>query len=102
MNSNHILFPAEWYPQSGVQLTWPHAGTDWSHMLKEVCDCFVHIAKEIAKREELLIAVPNPDEVRKQLGTCAYLDRIHFATCNTNDTWARDHGGITVLEDGDL
>ena len=35
MNST-ILFPAEWYPQSGIQLTWPHEATDWAYMLDEV------------------------------------------------------------------
>ncbi len=30
------FLPPEWFPQSGVQLTWPHAGTDWCYMLEEV------------------------------------------------------------------
>ena len=28
-----ILFPAEWVPQSAVQLTWPHEDTDWAPIL---------------------------------------------------------------------
>lgn len=32
--------PAEWALQSGVQLTWPHANTDWAYMLEEVQQCF--------------------------------------------------------------
>ena len=31
-----IVLPAEWFPQSGVQVTWPHDGTDWRDMLEEV------------------------------------------------------------------
>ena len=27
--------PAEWYKQSYIQLTWPHADTDWTYMLDE-------------------------------------------------------------------
>ena len=27
MRAPHL--PAEWHMQSGIQLTWPHAGTDW-------------------------------------------------------------------------
>ena len=23
------VMPAEWFPQSAVQLTWPHENTDW-------------------------------------------------------------------------
>ena len=64
----HIRFPAEGEPQSGVQLTWPHAKTDWRDLLDEVIPCFVAIANEIAKRELLLIVCPDADEVRSQLG----------------------------------
>ena len=55
MRAPHL--PAEWHLQSGIQLTWPHAGTDWAYMLKEVQECFVNIAKEIAKElgKELVI-----------------------------------------------
>ena len=65
MRAPHL--PAEWHLQSGIQLTWPHAGTDWAYMLKEVQECFVNIAREIAKRELLLIVTPEPEEVKKQI-----------------------------------
>lgn len=45
MNTNHFL-PAEWHPQSFIQLTWPHAGTDWAYMLDDVEACFVNLANE--------------------------------------------------------
>ena len=57
------FLPAEWFLQSGIQLTWPHAGTDWAYMLAEVQECFINIAREIAKRELLLIVTPYPEEV---------------------------------------
>ena len=68
--------PAEWEPQWCVQLTWPHAGTDWAPMLDEITTTYQEMAREIAKRETLLI-VGEP----------------------TNDTWARDHGFITLVDD---
>ena len=58
---------AEWFPQSGVQLTWPHAGTDWADCLPEVTDCYLHLAFEIAMREKLLVVTPEPDAVRALL-----------------------------------
>jgi len=91
--------PAEWAEQQFVQLTWPHENTDWSYMLDEVNTCFVNIAREIIKHENLLIVCTDTDEVEQLLGD-ADLSRITFAEMSTNDTWARDHGGITVLEDG--
>ncbi|NDV59543.1 agmatine deiminase family protein [Bacteroides sp. 519] len=101
MGSNpemHTLFlPAEWHAQSGVQLTWPHADSDWNYVLSEVQECFIQIAQEIAKRELLLIVTPNPDEVYNQLSACVNMENVRLFKCDSNDTWARDHGGITML-----
>jgi len=96
----HIRFPAEWEPQSGVQLTWPHANTDWRDILDEVVPCFVAIAKEIAKRERLLIVCADADAVRGQLGKNINLANVRFCTLETNDTWARDHAAISVVANG--
>ncbi|MCD8260382.1 MAG: agmatine deiminase family protein [Bacteroides sp.] len=93
------ILPAEWYPQSGVQLTWPHQGTDWCNMLEEVEACFVRIATEISNREKLLIVSPCPEEVKEKLAGKTSLKNIEFFTCDSNDTWARDHGAITMLDE---
>ena len=84
--------PAEWALQSGVQLTWPHADTDWAYMLEEVQQCFIAIASEIAKRELLLIVTPEPEEVScswqelrglsisgRKVGQC--LRALHLSPC---------------------
>lgn len=91
--------PAEWAEQAFVQLTWPHADTDWAYMLDEVNECFVNIAKAILKFEKLLIVCVDTEEVEGFFDE-EELANITFAEMPTNDTWARDHGGITVFEDG--
>ena len=96
---NTIILPAEWYPQSAVQLTWPHVDTDWVPILDEVVPCFVAIAKEVIKREKLLIVCPDAEAVRAQLGEVEE-SRILFREMETNDTWARDHGGISLFDQG--
>ena len=78
--------PAEWEPQSGVQLTWPHVGTDWAPMLDEVTETYRQIASEIERREPLLIVAPEGTNVGRP-----------FFACPTDDTWARDHGFITLV-----
>ena len=45
--------PAEWEPQWGVQLTWPHADTDWAPILNDIIATYHEMAREIAKRERL-------------------------------------------------
>lgn len=92
--------PAEWFPQSGVQLTWPHAGTDWAPILKEVTACYIRMAIEISLRERLFIITPEPSAVSQLLK--AYLPEkalknISIHEIPTDDTWARDHGFITIL-----
>ena len=59
-----------------VQLTWPNKDTDWAPILPEITAVYEEMAREIRKREPLLIV----DEIAH------------------NDTWARDHGFITVEE----
>lgn len=90
----NTFLPSEWEEQSAIQLTWPHAGTDWAYMLEEVTECFKQLAKEIAKRQPLIIVTPEPEVVKEQLED---LTNISFFTCPTNDTWARDHAFITLL-----
>ena len=101
MTQEHIILPAEWHPQSGVQLTWPHEHTDWAYMLDEVEDCFINIAREIVRYEPLLIVTPYPEKVKQLLIDKMDVSRITFFCCLTNDTWARDHGAITVLKNGE-
>lgn len=74
---NKIILPAEWYPQSAIQLTWPHEDTDWAPILDEVIPCFVSIAREVIKREKLLIVCVDEQAVREQLGEVDY-SRILF------------------------
>ena len=95
----HNFLPAEWYPQSGVMLTWPHQGTDWAEMLDEVEETFLAIAREIALREPLLIVCRNRVELRTKLKNI-HMANVHLYEVPSNDTWARDHGPITVFRDG--
>ncbi|GHU89748.1 hypothetical protein FACS1894155_07210 [Bacteroidia bacterium] len=101
MNRNQlqIEFPAEWAPQSGVQLTWPHPGTDWKESLEEVTSCYVSIAKEIIKREKLLIVCRDKQEIINVLGHFES-KKLIIREIPSNDTWARDHGAISVNVNG--
>ena len=51
--------PAEWEPQWGVQLTWPHADTDWAPILNDIIETYHQMAREIAKRERLIVVAPE-------------------------------------------
>ena len=85
---NHWRLPAEWEPQEGVQLTWPHARTDWAPILNEITVVYHQMAREIAERERLIVVAPED----------AAYDMLRIV-CDTNDTWARDHGFISLVDD---
>ncbi len=91
--------PAEWEPQDGVLLAWPHSGTDWLPMLAEVEPVFTDITREISLVEKVLIVTPDPAMVESRLvGAGANLANIRIYQIDTNDSWSRDFGPISVLD----
>lgn len=98
-----FYFPPEWHPQSAIQLTWPHKETDWNYMLEEITACFVNIARVILQYQKLIIVCPDANIVRKELGISGpNPENLIVVELSTNDTWARDHAGISVFgEDGE-
>jgi agmatine deiminase len=90
--------PAEWAPQSAIQLTFPHADSDWADLLDEVMPCFVEIAAAISRFQKVVV-VCRDIVATQTLLQAANLDNIIFHALESNDTWARDHGGITVFDE---
>lgn len=91
--------PAEWEPQRAVQLTFPHADSDWAPALEQVTPCFVEIAETISRFQEVIVVCQDKAAVGRLLNN-ARQDRLRLYEFPSNDTWARDHGGITIEEDG--
>ena len=103
--SCRTYLPPEWAPQSAIQLTWPHAHSDWAPILDQVEPVFTALAAAIARFETVIIAcydAAHREHVRARLasaGAPAARTRLYLAA--SNDTWARDHGPITVLCQGE-
>ncbi len=99
--------PAEWEKQSAIQLTWPHCETEW-YELEKVLECYVETAFHILRFQPLMIVARDLEECKADIiritakkGISLPLEKIRFYECPLNDTWARDHGGIAVIdEDG--
>ena len=62
--------------------------------------CFLEIANTIARFQKALIVCQNPMEVRELLGKDEAILNVQLVQAPSNDTWARDHGGITIFENG--
>lgn len=90
----------EWYPQDAVMLTWPHQATDWRSILPQVEAVYLAICRAILPAQKLVIIAHNEavkSHVKQQLQQANLaLEQVHFVVCETNDTWARDHGPLCL------
>ncbi|MEN0039011.1 MAG: agmatine deiminase family protein [Cellvibrio sp.] len=96
--SNQRL-PAEWEPQDAIMLTWPHKDSPWDWILDDVVELYEALATVICDYADVVIAVPENqlEEVRSRLEAMgAPMEYIHLYPCASNDSWARDHGPLTV------
>lgn len=89
-------FPAEFEPQSFVQLIFPHNQSDWVPYLEEARACFVNIATAVARYQPCLIVCDDIDFVK---GYFASHENLIFVQYQTNDTWARDCSALSIIDE---
>ena len=83
-------------------LTWPHEHSDWAAILHQVEPVFTEISYYISLYEQVVIVACDRDHMAyihnllQQRGVD--LHKVHLYIHQGNDTWARDHGPITVFE----
>lgn len=93
--------PAEWEIQDGILMAWPHERTDWAPLLHKIQPVFIEIIRQIVRFEKVLLVVPAIEPVANELSAAGLSsEKIIFCTADTNDTWARDFGPITVMYNG--
>ena len=95
-----MRLPAEWEKQGFVQLTWPHRDSLW-YEVEKVQACYTEIVRTILRYEPVLIVGRDIPEMKADLARhgLAELSGIRFFEAPINDTWARDHGAISVYGD---
>lgn len=98
-----FTLPPEWAEQSAVLLTWPHNNTDWQPILAEIESVYVELAKNITRFQILVIAC-HDEQIKNrvtQLLTAqnVNIENVRLFNAPCNDTWARDHGPITLKHD---
>jgi agmatine deiminase len=94
---------AEWYPQDAIQIAWPHAGTDWNRLLADIEAFYYELVNTLSHQQQLVIAAdPSLDgeRIRGELARRgANLGNVRWFTVATDNTWARDHGPISIGDD---
>lgn len=92
--------PAEWEPQDAILICWPHAKTDWAPYLNKAEAVFMDIAEAVIRFEKLIVVVHDEPYVRARLAARGVnMQNVALYEIESNDTWARDFGPITVYED---
>jgi agmatine/peptidylarginine deiminase len=103
-NATARRLPAEWEPQDGVMLTWPHEQGDWRPFLPEVEPVYVALASAISERERLVVCVLDEQHrrrVRSRLDAAGVATgRAQLCIAPSDDSWTRDHGPLTVCDGG--
>jgi len=94
-------FPAEWQPQSGIMLTWPHSNSYWNPILAKTQSLYATLIKEITAQEKVLLICENKAPVQRFLQEVGVaLSNVIFVEVPSNDVWVRDYGPITIFQDG--
>lgn len=92
-----IRLPAEWEPQDGVLLAWPHEKSDWADTLESVTVTYCELVRAIVAYEQVVIIAPDTTRVAADLDQAGVeRSRVWLVTVDTNDTWVRDYGPITI------
>jgi agmatine/peptidylarginine deiminase len=99
-----VFLPPEWAPQSAVMLTWPRPDGDFARSFEAVERNFFAIAVAIARYENLHVNVAQdaPGLAARLMAAGVPGARLRVFAMPNDDVWARDHGPITVVKDGQL
>jgi len=92
------VMPAEWEKQQCIVMSFPHEDTDWAEGgLKSAISPFIRIAQAIAYKQAVYIICRDKDKISSMF--CSTRN-MTFIEIPTNDTWIRDYGYISILENG--
>jgi len=91
--------PAEWQKQRAVLMAFPHKKSDWNNNLKSALVPFIRIAQAIAYTTPVYIICDNKEAIADLF--CSPRN-LSFIEIETNDTWIRDFGYISIVEDGEV
>jgi len=97
--------PAEWEPHDAIMLTWPHKHSDWQPILEEVTEVYLELIHLLWPTVKVIIAAAPGSEtalnalLQQQIPTGYASGSIRVYGIDSDDTWARDHGPITIRED---
>jgi len=104
--TDHLVLPAEWHQQDAILITWPHALSAWAASLSLVELSYIDLTTTLSHYQDMIIQLHPSVDLEKLLlkltKSEANLSKCHFVVLASNDTWARDHGPISVIDRGSI
>ena len=92
---------AEWEKQEGTLLVFPPQNSDWSDILDLIIPTYLEIITTILQYQKVFLLGENQKYVFPYLpNTLLTNPNFIFLEIETNDTWIRDFGPISVEENG--
>ena len=101
MKKMFYRLPAEWEKQDAVQFTFPHADSDWKLILEDAIQVFIDVIIAILPFEKVIVVTRDITKTKSYFKDYSS-SNLFFYEIDSNDTWARDHGGITVSNGMDI
>lgn len=87
-----LRLAAEWEPHGCVLLALPHQNTDWAHMLPEITQCYVLLINALVSTGSRVALIVPGGKTDIPLPPA-----VQVIDVETNDTWIRDYGPLTML-----
>lgn len=87
-------------------LTWPHKDTDWLNWLDDIEAVYIELCQQITRFQKVVVACHDQSleihvlKLLSENNVNPSAVRTFIAPCN--DTWARDHGPITLIRPNEL
>ena len=93
------MMPSEWAKQRAILMAFPHKNSDWAEDLNSALSPFIRIAQAVAYAQAVYIIC---DDKKKISDMFCSTQNMSFIEIDTNDTWTRDYGYISVLDDEEV
>lgn len=96
----HYLMRPEWAAQQAVLLAWPHISTDWAFCLTEIHQTYIELVSAISEAAIPLVLCQDADHQSLIIASLPnhVSEKCLFEQMPYNDTWCRDYGPITLME----
>ena len=86
-----MRLPAEWERQKALLVAYPHSESDWSAYLEEARAFYDEFIDIVTRYQEVILLVHPDSSIKPKKSVATIL-------VQTNDTWVRDFGPITVFD----